>query len=86
VPPDTLSPDEAICSDQILSAMERRMKVAWQYNWAGLLYPLLEGLAFNFTESSEDQLLLEFLFNLDSVLCEAGEVESNFTFTVATKR
>ena len=84
--PDTLSPDEAICSDQILPAIARHMDVVWQYNWAGLLYPLLEGIAFNFTTCDEDQLLLKFLFNLDYALCQTGEVEPNFTITLATKQ
>jgi ubiquinone/menaquinone biosynthesis C-methylase UbiE len=86
VPPDVLSPDEAICSDQILPAMVQHMDVIWRYNWAGLLYPLLEGIAFNFTTSSEDLSFLKFLFNLDYALCQAGEVEPNFTITLATKR
>lgn len=86
VSPDTLSPDEAICSDQILPAMARHLDVVWQYNWGGLLYPLLEGIAFNFTTDSEDLSFLKFLFNLDYALCQAGEVEPAFTVTVASKR
>lgn len=86
VSPDRLSPDEAIFPDQILSAIARHMDVMWQHNWAGLLYPLLEGIAFNFTSSDEDQDLLRFLFSLDYALCQAGEVEPNFTITLATKR
>ena len=84
--PDTLSPDEAICSDQILPAVARHLRVVWQCNWAGLLYPLLEGIAFNFTTCDEDQSLLRFLFTLDYALCQAGEIEPNFTITLATKQ
>ena len=83
---EILSPDEAIRSDLILPAMARYLNVVWQYNWAGLLYPLLEGIAFNFTDSSHDQELLRFLFGLDHALCHAGEIEPNFTITLATKR
>jgi ubiquinone/menaquinone biosynthesis C-methylase UbiE len=86
VPPDMLSPDEAICSDQILPAMAKSLNIVWQYNWGGLLYPLLEGIAFNFTDSSEDLSLLRFLFGLDYALCHSGEIEPNFTITLATKR
>jgi SAM-dependent methyltransferase len=86
VPPDQLSPDEAIHSDQILPAIATHLNVVWQYNWGGLLYPLLEGIAFNFTDSPEDQTLLRFLFDLDYALCQAGEIEPNFTITLATKR
>jgi hypothetical protein len=86
VPPDQLSPDEAIHSDEILPAIATHLNVVWQYNWGGLLYPLLEGIAFNFTDSPEDQTLLRFLFDLDYALCQAGEIEPNFTITLATKR
>jgi ubiquinone/menaquinone biosynthesis C-methylase UbiE len=86
VSPDILSADEAICSDQILPAMAESLNIVWQYNWGGLLYPLLEGIAFNFTSSSEDLSLLRFLFGLDYALCDSEEIEPNFTITLATKR
>ncbi|MGH7899307.1 MAG: class I SAM-dependent methyltransferase [Candidatus Binatia bacterium] len=84
---DSISPDEAICSDLILGAVGRNLDVVWQYNWAGLLYPLLEGIAFNFSEDKpEDRALTELFFNLDRVLCAAGAIEPNFTYSIATKR
>jgi SAM-dependent methyltransferase len=86
VSPEALSPDEAICSDQILPAIAQHMNIVQQYNWAGLLYPLLEGLAFNFTVCDEDRALLKLLFDLDYALCQAGEVEPNFTITLAAKQ
>ena len=69
-----------------LPDMSRHLNVVWQYNWGGLLYPLLEGIALNFTASDEDQALLKFLFNLDYALDQSGEIEPNFTITLATKR
>jgi SAM-dependent methyltransferase len=86
VPESFFSPDEAICSDLILSALDRHLQVIYQYNWAGLLYPLLEGIAFNFTTSEEDLALLRLLFNLDCALCQSGAIEPNFTLTLAMKR
>ncbi len=87
VPLDAISPDEAIRSDQILPAMACHMRVVWQENWAGLLYPLLEGLGLNFDpDNCEDQALVTFLYNLDRVLCQAGKVEPNYTITLATKK
>lgn len=83
---EEISPDEAICSDQILPALERYMHIAWQHNWAGLLHPLLDGIGFNFSASSEGQTIVRFLYELDKVLCQTGEVEPNFTITIATKR
>ena len=86
VPPENFSPDEAICSDQILPAINKHFNVVYQYNWAGLLYPLLEGIAFNFTTSDEDIALLKLLFDLDYALCQSGKIDPNFTITLAKKR
>ena len=87
VPPGTLSPDEAIRSDRILISLQRHLRIVWQYNWAGLLYPLLQGIAFNFDEEdSSDRALIDYLFNLDKVLCQSGRIEPNFTITLATKK
>ncbi len=70
-----------------MAALARHMRVVWQENWAGLLYPLLEGLGANFDpDDPEDQALVTFLYNLDRVLCRTGKVEPNFTITLAAKR
>ena len=87
VHPATLSPDEAVRSDNILAALQKNLHIVWQYNWAGLLYPLLEGIGFNFDENKPtDRVLIDYLFNLDKVLCQSKRIESDFTFTLATKR
>jgi len=87
VPVDRISVDEAICSDEIMLAITRHMRVVWQQSWAGLLYPLLEGLGANFDrDSGEDLLLVRFLYNLDRYLCRVGEVEPNFAMVLATKK
>jgi ubiquinone/menaquinone biosynthesis C-methylase UbiE len=87
MPLGALSPDEAIRSDKILSAIQRHLQVVWQYNWAGLLYPLLDGIAFNFDETDPvDRSLIEYLFNIDRVLCQSGRIRPNFTMTLAVKR
>ena len=80
-----LSPDEAPRSDRILPAV-RRMNVRYQYNWAGLLYPLLRGgRAVNFNQDDpEDRRIVECLFQLDRLLCQSGQIEPNFTITIAT--
>lgn len=81
-----ISPDEAIRSDRILPALER-MDILYQYNWAGLLFPLLRGgIAANFDQSdSEDRKIIDCLFQLDRLLCQSGRVEPSFTVTVAAK-
>jgi len=81
-----ISPDEAIHSDRILPALQR-MDILYQYNWAGLLFPLLRGgIAVNFDQSDpEDRKVIDCLFQLDRLLCQSGRVEPNFTVTVAAK-
>lgn len=78
--------DEAIRSDLILPAL-RRMNILYQYNWAGLLFPLLSGgVAVNFNQDDpQDRQLINDLFHLDRLLCRLGCVEPNFTITIAAK-
>jgi SAM-dependent methyltransferase len=87
VPSESLSPSEANYSDQILPAMAKYLDIKLQYNWAGLLYPLLEGIAFNFDENKlEDRALIDHFFHFDRVLCQTREIIPNFTITLATKK
>ena len=37
VPPENFSPDEAICSDQILPAIDSHLNVIYQYNWGAAI-------------------------------------------------
>ncbi len=83
---DDISPDEAPCSDQILAAIDRHLDVVYQYNFAGLLYPLLEGLGGNFADTPEDRDLVRFFFDLDKLLDESKQIPPNYTMTVARKR
>jgi ubiquinone/menaquinone biosynthesis C-methylase UbiE len=86
-PPEQFSPDEANFSDLILGAIADNMEVVRQYNYAGLLYPLFEGIGFNYDVSRpEDRLLAEFFFRLDKILCLSGIIEPNFTQTIAKKK
>jgi SAM-dependent methyltransferase len=80
----SISPDEAIRSDLILPAL-KRMNIVYQYNWAGLLFPLLRGgMAANFDQNdAEDRHIIEALFELDRLLCRLGCVEPNYTITIA---
>lgn len=81
-----ISPDEAVRSDLILPALQR-MNILYQYNWAGLLFPLLRGgIAANFDQDDpQDYRVVECLFQLDRLLCQSGRVEPNFTITIAAR-
>ena len=80
----SMSPDEAIRSDRILPAL-KRMNILYQYNWAGLLFPLLRGgIAVNFDQNDPgDRKVIDCLFQLDRLLCQSGQVEPDFTITIA---
>ena len=56
------------------------------FTYAGILFPLLEGFAQNYTESEEDQQLLAHLWRLDQELIYAGLVEPNFMRTILTRK
>ena len=81
-----ISPDEAVRSERILPAL-KRMRILYQYNWAGLLFPLLRGgIAANFDEhDAEDRRIINCLFELDRLLCQSGRIAPNFTITIAAK-
>lgn len=85
LPVATFSPDEAIHSDLILPALAAELQIVRQYNWAGLLMPLLDGLGFNFGTKEEDLQLLKFLFEVDRALVQNGTIGPNFTITLAQK-
>jgi len=82
-----ISPDEAVHSDHILPSL-KQMDIVYQYNWAGLLFPLLRGgIAVNFDENNpQDRKIIDCLFQLDRLLCQSGRIEPNFTITIATKK
>lgn len=86
IPVEFFSPDEAIRSDDILAAIDQNMRVVRQYNWAGLLMPLLEGLGFNVSTSASDIDMLRFLFEVDQALVKSGRIGPNFTMTMAGKK
>jgi SAM-dependent methyltransferase len=86
IPVEFFSPDEAIYSDKILDAIDGNLNVLCQYNWAGLLMPLLEGLGFNISTEKGDMDLLRFLFEIDQALVNAGKIGPNFTMTMAGKK
>jgi hypothetical protein len=42
---------------------------------------------FDFDETDPaDRSLIEYLFNIDRVLCQSGRIRPNFTMTLAVKR
>lgn len=83
---ETLPPFEAIRSEEILPVLTRTFETAYLFTYAGILFPLLEGFAQNYTDSEEDKKLLQHLWDLDRKYIEEGRVEPNFVRAVFTKK
>ena len=83
---ENLSPFEAIRAEEILEVLHEQFHVEHEFLFAGILFPLLEGFAQNYSDSDEDKRLLEAMWNLDRELIESGEVEPNFVRGIYRKR
>ncbi len=83
---ESLSPYEAIRAEEILPVLQNTFDTQHLFLFAGILFPLLEGFAQNYTDSDEDRRLLKSMWDLDRKLIEAGDVEPNFVRAVFRKK
>lgn len=84
---DSLSPYEAVRSDVILPSLKNIFFVEKMFLYAGLLFPILNGFAFNYDERNEnDVLLIKLLWELDRILIDNGALEPNFVRGIFRKR
>ncbi|MCG8415655.1 MAG: class I SAM-dependent methyltransferase [Pseudomonadales bacterium] len=83
---EKLSPYEAIRAEEILPVLQATFDTQHLFLFAGILFPLLEGFAQNYTDSDEDKRLLKSMWDLDQKLIEAGDVEPNFVRAVFRKK
>ncbi|MDA1074823.1 MAG: class I SAM-dependent methyltransferase, partial [Proteobacteria bacterium] len=83
---EALPPFEAVRAEEIMGVLTDTFDVDSLFTYAGILFPLLEGFAQNYTESEEDQQLLAHLWRLDQELIYAGLVEPNFMRTILTRK
>lgn len=83
---DSLPPFEAIRSEDILDVLSAKFKAEELFTYAGILFPLLEGFAQNYTDQAEDQSLLQNLWDLDRQLLQEGKVEPNFMRAILKKK
>lgn len=80
-------PTEAIRSQDILPELEKRFDIVEKMDFGGtLLHLVLDDIAGNFTNSSEDIAYLQMLFDEEQRLLKSGEISSDFTLIVARNR
>jgi SAM-dependent methyltransferase len=82
----TLSPYEAVRSEEIISVLDSRFDRPQSYFFGGILFPIFNGVAQNFTDSETDQDFLRVMWDLDRWLLETGSIEPNFVKAIYTPR
>lgn len=79
IPPrEALSPHEAVRAEEIVGVLEARFEPQETFLYGGILFPLFNGCAENFTDSAEDQEFLRVMWDLDRWLIGSGSIEPNF--------
>jgi len=82
----SLSPFEAVRSEEIISVLDARFDRQDSYFFGGILFPIFNGVAQNFTESEADQEFLRVMWDLDRWLIDTGNIEPNFVRAIYTPR
>ncbi|TNF35726.1 MAG: class I SAM-dependent methyltransferase [Gammaproteobacteria bacterium] len=75
---NTLPPYEGIRAEEVLPVIQRRFRMLHGHCYAGILFPLWNGFAQNYTQSTEDMALIGRLWQLDRQMIDSGAVEPNF--------
>lgn len=85
IPPKaTLSPCEAVNSGAILPALKRHFDFQESLLYGGILYPVFNGFAQNYTQAED--LFLQSMWDMDEVLLENDVVEPNFIRAIMTPK
>ena len=82
----TLPPHEAMRSEEILEVLQTKFSTNDMYLYGGILFPLFNQFARNYTDSEEDQTFLKVMWELDQILIENDVVEPNFIRAVFKKQ
>jgi len=83
---DSLSPYEAIRSEEILSVLESRFETRDAFLYGGILMPLFNGFANNYTDSPDDLMFQKIMWQLDRWLIQTGRIEPNFIRAIFVPR
>jgi len=81
-------PSEAIESSKILPLLHRIFDVIEVREYGGtILYPLFSGIAHNlFSEDYETQRFINLCFEIEGLLLESGDIQSDFVIAICKKR
>ena len=81
-----LSPFEAIKSDEIFDAINNNFSMVKSFVYGGILFPLFQGFAQNYTDSIGDELYIKSMWFMDQELIQSGIVEPNFIRAIMRKK
>ena len=82
----SLSPYEATRSEEIVGILDTTFERRDAFFFGGILYPIFNGVAQNFTESETDQEFLRLMWDLDRWLIDTGSIEPNFMKAIYVPR
>ena len=85
-PKSTLSPYEAIRSEEILDVLTDTFNFQHLYQFAGIIFSLFNGFAHTYDDSEEDTQFIRDMWDLDRILIESNLIEPNFVRAIMTKR
>ncbi len=83
---EDLPPYEGIRAEDVLPVIEARFRTLHSHTYGGILFPLWNGFAQNYTESADDRALVERLWQLDRQMIDSGAVEPNFIRAVFARQ
>lgn len=75
---EDLPPYEGVRAEEVLPVIQARFRTLHSHAYGGILFPLWNGFAQNYTQSAEDRAVIERLWRLDRQMIDAGTVEPNF--------
>jgi SAM-dependent methyltransferase len=80
-------PSESIRSNDIMAVMKERFDVFKVcYTGGTILHPLLDGIASNFENSEEADVILRLLILMERIMIEKGVLQSDYVFCMARKK
>jgi hypothetical protein len=73
-------------SEEIVAVLDSRFDRQETYFFGGILFPIFNGIAQNFTDAPTDQEFLRVMWDLDRWLLDSGNIEPNFVKAIYTPR
>ncbi len=83
---ENMSPFEAIRSDAIWPALTEYLDLKSHYFLCGVLFPIFNGFAQNYTNAEHDMRFIKEMWEIDRFLIETGGIEPNFCRAIFGKK